>query len=104
MKSDNREKIHRFIGRRISKKDALKGLGDPNTWKTDAEEVYREFRKKPCPEVAKPEKSISARFTPAQSRAMWTLLDSLVTAREIEGDKSDANKWRQLRDKFLIRY
>lgn len=34
-------------GRRISREEAMKGLGDPKTWKKDADKLYREFRKKP---------------------------------------------------------
>jgi hypothetical protein len=34
-------------GRKISRKEAYRGLGDPKTWKKDHEALMREFRKKP---------------------------------------------------------
>ena len=34
-------------GKRISKKEALRGLGDPRKWAADSEKVYAEFRAKP---------------------------------------------------------
>jgi len=34
-------------GRQITRKEALKGLGDPKNWKQESEAVYAEFRAKP---------------------------------------------------------
>ena len=34
-------------GRQITRKEALKGLGDPKKWKKEADAVYAEFRAKP---------------------------------------------------------
>ena len=41
-------------GHQISRKEALKGLGDPKKWKKEAEALYEEFGKKP----AKPKPSM----------------------------------------------
>lgn len=46
--------------------------------------------------------TISARFTPEQAAALWALLDSTMLAREQDGDKPDASKWRRMRDKFAL--
>lgn len=34
-------------GRQITRKEALKGLGDPKKWQKDSDAVYAEFRAKP---------------------------------------------------------
>lgn len=34
-------------GKKITKKQALKGLGNPKDWEKFANEVYKEFKKKP---------------------------------------------------------
>jgi len=34
-------------GRKISRKEALRGLGDPRTWQAEAAAVYAEFSAKP---------------------------------------------------------
>lgn len=44
---DKRDKLE---GRKITKKQALRGLGDPATWPTHAAKVKAEFTKKPEPE------------------------------------------------------
>jgi DNA-directed RNA polymerase alpha subunit len=36
-----------ILGRRISKADALKDLGDPDTWRNEAEDLAKEFQAKP---------------------------------------------------------
>jgi len=37
-----------FIGgKKISKKEALKGLGNPETWKKVSEKVIKDFKSKP---------------------------------------------------------
>jgi hypothetical protein len=43
-KNDNRAK---FAGKKITRKQALRGLGDPKTWKAQAEAVNAEFKRKP---------------------------------------------------------
>ena len=39
-----RKSIH---GKKISRKQALKGLGDPKTWEKDKKRLMKEFRSKP---------------------------------------------------------
>lgn len=43
-------KPQKLGGRKISRRAALKGLGDPKTWAKHKEKVEKEFREKPvCP-------------------------------------------------------
>lgn len=46
--------------------------------------------------------AIYARFTSKQAAALWALLDSTMLAREQDGDKRDASRWRRMRDKFAL--
>ncbi len=44
MKKFERKSIH---GRKVTRKQALRGLGNPKTWKKDKEKLMKEFRSKP---------------------------------------------------------
>ncbi len=44
MKNKKKEK---YVGRKIIRKQALRGLGDPKKWEAEAKKLDREFRKKP---------------------------------------------------------
>lgn len=43
MNDNKKQSIH---GKKISKKKAMKALGDPKTWAEFSEKLYKEFRKK----------------------------------------------------------
>ena len=43
-------------GKKISREEALEGLGDPSTWEAHKEAVMKKFREKPKVKVKKNEK------------------------------------------------
>jgi len=40
-------KRDKYVGKKISRKEALKDLGDPKTWKREDEKIRKEMRMKP---------------------------------------------------------
>lgn len=70
-------------GKKISRKEAYKDLGDPKTWEKESKKFYKEFRKRPktikesLDEIFPPEKSVKNRgglISKEESDRMNTLI------------------------------
>ena len=54
-KHSTTKKKHFIGGTQISRKEAMKGLGHPKTWKADKAKLMKEFKRKPSPRKDKGE-------------------------------------------------